>query len=131
MWKAPIGIQTRNVQDGVRPAAFTLIELLVVIAIIAILAALLLPALAKAKLQAKQTACVSNERQLSVACHMYFDDQKMFFLLKILRQDSQDSQDELRRAECSLNSEGLFLMPHPLLHPVNPVKIQFFNCIVG
>jgi hypothetical protein len=47
---------------------------------------------------------------------------------KILR---QDEQDELRHTVLSPNGEELFLMPHPLLHPVNPVKIQFFNCIVS
>jgi prepilin-type N-terminal cleavage/methylation domain-containing protein/prepilin-type processing-associated H-X9-DG protein len=59
--------------------AFTLIELLVVIAIIAILASLLLPALSRAKLQAKRVACESNEKQLSLACQMYFNDTKNFF----------------------------------------------------
>lgn len=68
--------------------AFTLIELLVVVAVIAILAALLLPALQNAKMKAKDTLCVNNLRQIAIGAHAYATDNNGFAPFWV--QDSAD-----------------------------------------
>src|SRR3954468_4176126 len=66
-----------------RPGAFSLVELLVVIAIIGILAALLLPALSRAKANAKRIECVANLKQTGLAFHSFVHDHENRFPMEV------------------------------------------------
>ncbi len=78
--KMPRDAASHRVQPhGSRGRAFTLVELLVVISIIALLIALLLPALAQAREVAHRAKCLSNTRQIGIATQAYFNDYKQHF----------------------------------------------------
>ncbi|HTI99847.1 MAG TPA: prepilin-type N-terminal cleavage/methylation domain-containing protein [Dongiaceae bacterium] len=82
--------ENQTAPGRLRSGAFSLIELLVVVAIIAILAALLLPALSASKSRAKSINCLSNLHQMGIAAQMYVDDHAGYFPVAYYQTEEND-----------------------------------------
>ena len=116
-----------------KPEGFTLIELLVVIAIIAILAGLLLPALARSKGKARQTVCMSNQKQLGLSTAMYAEDFDGRFPISTTPHSVQNHAKWLTSMHEAgfLSTMDLFSDPADVESPHNMIKLRKRRIRVG
>ena len=114
------------------PPAFTLIELLVVIAIIAILAALLLPTLAKSKAKAEAVTCSKNIQQLTLAWIMYAEDNGDWLVNNHGVKETLDRRDNwannVEDWESSDDNTNLLLLANSLLGPYASGSTRIYKC---